>query len=256
MITCIIRMQNSNKEVVYTYIYAVNCKYGRQQLWSEIEDLSKDAIKCSKPWVVMGDFNQTLNPQESSVGCTRITKGMREFRQFIENAELTYLAIRGNALTWWNKREANPIAKKLDRVLVNDHWHMEFPLSYAEFGDPGMSDHCPSCLRTGIVTRTKKPFMVSHFLFQHKEFLPRVADFGNSTSIDGTTMFRFSKKLKLLKRVIKTLNKEHFSDLETRVKEAQDLLASHQARFLANPTPPLSKVGETSSTEMAQSSFS
>ncbi|XP_010501556.1 PREDICTED: uncharacterized protein LOC104778826 [Camelina sativa] len=239
MITCIVRMPNSPKEVVYSFIYAVNCKYGRQQLWDEIEELAKDPIISLKPWVAMGDFNQTLNPSESSIGSTKVTKGMLEFRSCLLNAGLFDLTTRGNSLTWWNKREANPIVKKLDRILVNDNWQLEFPLSYAYFGEPEMSDYCPSCLKLGVPHRSKKPFMVSHFLFQHKDFIPRVSEFWNSTTIEGTAMFRFSKKLKLLKRVIKDLNKQFYSDLENRVKESQADLAFHQARFLANPSPQL-----------------
>ncbi|XP_010506876.1 PREDICTED: uncharacterized protein LOC104783414 [Camelina sativa] len=235
-------MPNSPKEVVFSFIYAVNCKYRRHQLWDEIEKLAMDPTINGKPWVAMGDFNQTLNPSESSAGSTRINKCMVDFRQCLLNVGFSDLSYRGNDFIWWNNQEANPLAKKLDRILINDNWLMEFPLAYAYFGDPEMSDHCPCCLRLGAATRTKGPFMVSHFLFQHEEILPRVFEFWNSTFIEGTKMFRFSKKLKLLKRVLKDLNREHYSDLEKRFKEAHSKLAAHQARLLANPSPLLSRL--------------
>lgn len=236
MITCIVRLPNSMKEVAISYIYAVNCKYGRQLLWEELEILAKDQIITSKPWVAMGDFNQTMHPSESSSGSTRISKGMADFRQCTLNAELSDLTFRGNTYTWWNKREANPIAKKLDRILVNDKWQIEFPMAYAHFGDPDMSDHSPSCLISGHLFHSKKPFMVSHFLLQHKDFLPRVTEFWWTSTYPGTTMFKISKKLKLLKNVIKDLNREHFSDLELRVKDAHSSLTAIQARLLVNPS--------------------
>ena len=33
--------------------------------------------------------------------------------------------------------------RKLDRVLVNEKWNMNFPLSEARFFPSGMSDHSP-----------------------------------------------------------------------------------------------------------------
>ncbi|KAG7588439.1 Reverse transcriptase domain [Arabidopsis suecica] len=242
MITCLVHLPNSGKEVAISYIYAVNCKYGRQNLWEEIEGLASDPIIFSKPWVAMGDFNQIMHPSENSTGGTRISKGMYEFRQCALNAGLSDLSFRGSNYTWWNKREANPIAKKLDRVMVNDNWLMEFPLAYATFGDPDVSDHCPGCLVMGTNTPSRKPFMVSHFLMQHRDFIPRVSEFWKDTIVDGTAMFCFSKKLKLLKRVIKDLNKEHFSDLEIRVKEAHSRLTQSQYNLLANPSPILAEL--------------
>ncbi|CAF2064599.1 unnamed protein product, partial [Brassica napus] len=48
------------------------------------------------------------------------------------------------------------------------------------------------------------------------------------TSIIGSAMFSFSQKLKLLKNEILDINREHFSNLEERVKEAHSVLVSFQ----------------------------
>lgn len=113
----------------------------------------------------MGDFNQILNPSESSIGSTRITKGISDFRDYLLYAGLSDLSFRGHTFTWWNNKEANPIAKKLDRILVNDNWLLDLPNAYAEFGDPLVSDHRPCCLILSSHTKPKRCFKVSHFLF-------------------------------------------------------------------------------------------
>ena len=43
-----------------------------------------------------------------------------------------------------NNQAENPIAKKLDRVLVNDAWMHQFSQSYAKFEASGISDHARS----------------------------------------------------------------------------------------------------------------
>lgn len=44
MITCIAQLPNSAEEVAISYVYAVNCKYGRRDLWVEL---------CSLPLILL-----------------------------------------------------------------------------------------------------------------------------------------------------------------------------------------------------------
>lgn len=147
------------------------------------------------------------------------------------------LSIRGSEFTWWNKQVTSPIAKKLDRILINDLWQLKFPTSFAHFGSPDFSDHSPSCLILGDRVKTKKQFMVSHFLFYHPDFLPRIAMQWQEMHVIGSAMYSLSLKLKLLKKEIMDINREHFSDLEERVKEAHSHLVSYQNQLMADPTP-------------------
>nr|VDC88603.1 unnamed protein product [Brassica rapa] len=82
MITCLVELPHSTSEVAVSFIYALNCKYGRRYLWEELSSLATDPIIMGKPWAVLGDFNQTLN-----------------FRECIQHAELFDLSIRGNEFT-------------------------------------------------------------------------------------------------------------------------------------------------------------
>ncbi|KAG2276514.1 hypothetical protein Bca52824_059069 [Brassica carinata] len=118
-------------------------------LWSDLVHLSGNSVISDKPWMILGDFNQPLNPEDSSTGGTRISGGMEEFRMCLQSAQLSDLSFHGHHYTWWNKQEANPISRKLNRLLVNDNWLMAFPLSYGEFKEPEFSDHCPTCIQLG-----------------------------------------------------------------------------------------------------------
>lgn len=114
---------------------------------------------------------------------------MLDLRECLDFAGLKDLTIRGKLFTWSNKRVEDPIVKKLDRVLVNDLWSQEFPLSYAYYGEPGISDHSPSTIVVGSNSRDKKLFKVFHFLMPHEEFIPRVRKFWQNSVITGTSMF-------------------------------------------------------------------
>lgn len=236
MINCLIKLPRTTTEVSVSYIYGVNSKTGRQQLWEDIRELARDPVISNKPWALLGDFNQILNPSEKSNGGTRISRGIQDFRNCVSSTGIFDLSIRGNLFTWWNNQEENPIAKKLDRILINDKWQLQFPLSYGHFGQPDISDHSPSCIVLGTKEASKKPFMVSHFLLDHPDFLSRVRNYWQNSSVYGTAMFSLAKNLKMLKPVIKEINKQHYSDLENRVKDAHSVLLQCQNNLLSNPS--------------------
>ncbi|KAL1198665.1 putative ribonuclease H protein [Cardamine amara subsp. amara] len=241
MVTCVISLPHSLTEMVVSFVYAVNCKNGRQELWEELTRLALDPTISHKPWAVMGDFNQILHPMEKSNGGTRITQGMAQFRDCVYQAGLFDIASRGKVYTWWNNQELNPIAKKLDRILINDHWQLARPYAYGFFGDLDASDHCPATIVLGEGNKSKRPFMISHFLLQHEEFLPRVAHHWQHLNMAGSSMFVLSRKLKSLKGILRDLNREHFSGLETRVQEAHATLLECQNALLINPSTQLAE---------------
>lgn len=246
MITCSVKLPQSTSEIIISFVYGLNSKTGRQQLWEELKGIARDQIVFDKPWAVLGDFNQILNPDEKSNGSTRISRGISDFRDCVDYAGLFDLTIRGN------NQVASPIAKKLDRILINDHWLLKYPSAYAQFGDPDFSDHSPSCIVFGDRVQTKKHFMVSNFLLHHPEFLPRVAIQWQSMFFPGSAMFSLSNKLKLLKNELRDINREYYSDLENRVSEAhstliecQNLLLAHPSHLLANREKESHKIWHT-----------
>ena len=46
-------------------------------------------------------------------------------------------------LTWSNHQDEEFLARKLDRVLINAHWQVQFAHSQVEFLPLEISDHCP-----------------------------------------------------------------------------------------------------------------
>lgn len=242
-ITCVVRLPHSPVEFAVTFVYAVNCRYGRRRLWLEIEQLAANSLVSDKPWLILGDFNQALDPTDASSGGSRVTRGMEEFRSCLLNSNISDLPFRGQHYTWWNNQEQNPLAKKIDRVLVNVNWLLSFPLSYGTFGSMEFSDHCPSCVNIGNQVGGKnKPFRLSNFLMFHAEFLETIRATWERLAYHGTAMFTLSKKLKYLKGTIRSFNREHYSGLEKRVAQAALHLKACQSDLLASPSTHLARL--------------
>ena len=85
------------------------------------------------------------------------------------------MASSGALFTWWNKRNEDPIGKKLDRALINAAWFRDFPISSSCFEAGGISDHARCVVQlSGSHNVARKPFRFFNYLTKHIEFPPTV----------------------------------------------------------------------------------
>lgn len=142
MITAEVSWPANPTKFFISVIYASNDVVERAGLWLELSSIASSLDLQSKPWLILGDFNQIRDPREHSRPISlNMDKRSRVFNQCLLDIEVDDLNFRGNSFTWWNKRKNDPVAKKLDRCLANDDWYYLFPSSVAFFGSPDFSDH-------------------------------------------------------------------------------------------------------------------
>ena len=111
------------------------------------------------------------------------------------------------------------MAKKLDRVLINDLWSSWFAHLLVEFLSPEVSDHCPSLIKLQQDTFSPpKPFKFFNFWSQHHEFL-QIVEKSWVIPIVGRPMYVLHCKLKRLKVDLKLFNQSHFGGISARVIE-------------------------------------
>ena len=141
-ITSEVRLPNQSSVCIITIVHASNDDEQRMELWQELVNLSVDSKIINKPWIILGDFNQILHPEEHSRPPTlNIDTKTRLFRETLLEADLADLTYKGPKFTWTNKSKTHLVAKKLDRVFVNDDWISLNPYSIPIFGEPDFSDH-------------------------------------------------------------------------------------------------------------------
>jgi len=83
----------------------------------------------NKPWMIYGDFIETLKIEEHSLSQNNplITAGMRNFQDTVRYGSLSNMKFHAPLFTWCNKRDNDElICNKLDRVLVNDQWILDY----------------------------------------------------------------------------------------------------------------------------------
>lgn len=173
-ITCKVTYPGDNP-FYYTVVYAANTSKERNYLWIDLLTLQAMLLNDTWPWIVGGDFNETLHPSEHSRHyANSITADMRDFKACLDQLEIKDLHSQGLLFTWTNKQPDDPKAKKLDRVLINENWITSYPLSIAKFLAPKISDHTPACVTfaSPLPLAGTRPFKFLNFLSGHPDFLP------------------------------------------------------------------------------------
>ncbi|XP_074265580.1 uncharacterized protein LOC141588019 [Silene latifolia] len=194
-----------------TLVYAFNDGSERRDLWRKLELIHSTS---TGPWVVTGDFNTVINPLERLGGNTK-QSDMDEFIDCIAKCELTDIQTTGAFYTWTNKQEAQTrVYSRLDRFLVNQDWSQQFPNMTAHFFSFGYFDHFPCVVRDNqLDTIRKTNFKYFNMWSKAPSFLTTVQEEWQK-SYFGYPMYCVTRKLKALKRRLKELNKECYSDVE------------------------------------------
>lgn len=243
VITCVVQIPETREQFICSAVYASNCEVERRRLWDDLRETQAAYKYLDLPWIVIRDFNTTLSSREHSRGVTsRVSQtGMRHFQDMVGDCNLTDMVSTGALFTWWNKREEDPIGKKLDRTLINAAWFRNFPYSSSRFVAGGISDHARCVVQlSGVRNEARRPFRFLNYLTKHTGFLPtvkRVWDSALAIHYSRTALSRFQAKLKLLKYDMRMLNKTHYGDLPQRTKLAFEEMCQSQNLALQDPNP-------------------
>lgn len=104
------------------------------------------------------------------------------------------------------------LAKKLERVLVNQSWISFSQNNFATFLPPEFSDHFPSLINLAykISQDGNKPFKLFNFLTTHRNFYQKVENGWIQAGSYAYNLTMLWWKLKSLKRLLESINWENF----------------------------------------------
>lgn len=193
-----------------TFIYASNDLNDRYVL---LDDLMALSSSIKNPWLVCGDFNNPLSPGDR-IGSNVSWSEIEGFRHCVDVCGLFDLKSSGCFFTWNNKQYGDQrVLCKLDRMLANDDWIAQFPDSVAHFLPEGLFDHSPMVLTTTLNSGIRrKPFRYFNMWSLAEYFVEKVKE-SWSSSIVGVPMYQVISKLKRLKNVLRSINKEKFDGI-------------------------------------------
>ncbi|KAK9750638.1 hypothetical protein RND81_02G209900 [Saponaria officinalis] len=228
-----VRVKDKCRKLVFllTTVYGLNKMEERRALWHSIRSYG---VGCTDPWIVWGDFNNVLFPNER-IGYVISWAEIRDFQQCLDSVDLLDAKLTGSFFTWNNKQEGEArVFSRIDRVVVNSQWYDMFPDSYGHFLPEGLFDHCP-CVVQLFPDQSNSPRSFKYFNMwsMDEKFIQLVTGCWN-IRIHGTPMYQLVQKTKNVKKELMTLNRGRFSDVENRYTIACKALESVQLNMQAD----------------------
>ncbi|GJV13899.1 RNA-directed DNA polymerase, eukaryota, reverse transcriptase zinc-binding domain protein [Tanacetum coccineum] len=174
---CLVENTSSKSRIFCSFVYATNSGKERKELWKDI--LRAKGISIGWPWMIIGDFNVTLKPEEHSNGGSRITNDMQDFIDCVNEAEMEDLCSNGVFFTWIKSplNLQNSVLKKLDRVMINEELIIQHPEANAMFLPYLIFDHSPMVVSfPQSFERKKNSFRFTNYIVDKDDFIPTVKE--------------------------------------------------------------------------------
>ncbi|KAK8607663.1 hypothetical protein V6N13_046272 [Hibiscus sabdariffa] len=140
---CRISYLKSGFSSLLTIVYASPTVTRRKSLWPHLQNLS---LSVDSPWILMSDFNVTLDPYDRKGG-TGSTRACKDFQSFIFGCGLRDMGYMGLDFTW----NRGYTYARLDHILCNDKWDEMFPEASVHHFSVSVLITVPFCLRLGIL---------------------------------------------------------------------------------------------------------
>lgn len=199
-------------------VYGLNHIQKRSSLWRSIYGIS-DANR--DPWIVGGDFNNILLVEER-IGAPVITSEFQDFKNCLGYCGLSDMKFNGCFYTWNNNQDGGDrVFCKIDRVLCTEKWFELFPDAITDFLPEGLFDHSTAIVSmTSCSHKGKAPFRYYNWWTYTEGFAEKIFDCWK-IPIQGTSMYRLVMKLKMLKKIPRSIGKNNHPNLEKDDREAE-----------------------------------
>ncbi|XP_071705425.1 uncharacterized protein [Rutidosis leptorrhynchoides] len=236
VIHCCVEQHNSNKRFFCFFVYASNDDIERRQLWEDLI-LHKGVVKDAE-WLIIGDFNVSLTPEDKSTGSSVVTSEMNDFRECVENIEVEDLNQSSFHFTWVQKMhdvgKDSGVLKKIDRAMCSNSFVDKYSRAHVEFQPHNVSDHTPMLLSIPNMARRKvKPFRFSNHLAYKPKFLPLIGSVWDQ-QVQGFKILSVVSKLKLVKKKLRQFSREKGSVFD-KVKKLKIELERVQTDVMNDP---------------------
>ncbi|KAL9247609.1 hypothetical protein vseg_021024 [Gypsophila vaccaria] len=213
-------------------VYGFNKLAEREELW---QSLSRRATYGSEPWLWCGDFNSITSPNDRLGSDVQVAE-IRPFSDCISHCKMGDILSTGAYYTWNNKQGPETrVCSRIDNVLHNDEWLLQFPNSRARFLPEGLFDHCPCVITLEDEAFTGSSGFKYFNMWGQSAHLKEVVAEVWQHPMYGLPVYQVATKLKLLKKPLRELNKGQFSDIEVLAQKALVIFLEKQTLLQHQP---------------------
>ncbi|WJX13116.1 hypothetical protein P8452_03545 [Trifolium repens] len=211
-----VMLQNGNF-FFFTTVYASPNEDTRHGMWNNLKGIADNMVQ---QWLLVGDFNDIMYPEEKKGGAPPNERRCRVFRDRADSCKLFDLGVVGSKFTWRGPiyNHGARILERLDRAFSNDIWRLTYPNAVVKTLPRVMfSDHHPLLIS---LDNTYNDVMERPFRFEsawqiHDSFQTDLQSWWhNRTSL--------LENLNMVETKLRTWKNETFGNVK---KKKKDLLA-------------------------------
>ncbi|GKV32614.1 hypothetical protein SLEP1_g41208 [Rubroshorea leprosula] len=160
---------------------------------------------------------------EEKVGSKAVTLEMREFNNFIMEAELIDTPLVGRKFTWY--QPSGKLMSRIDRFLLSEEWLNKWGEATQWGLTRSVSDHCPILLRHQKVNWGPKPFRFFDVWLEQEGCQEVIREAWRKENTHGWAGFRLKEKLKSTKEALKIWSRNMVPEIERKMREAMTEIA-------------------------------
>lgn len=182
----------------------------------------------SKPWLLIGDFNQVCKSDEK-VSNNLSLPGGNDFLNAINHCHLIDIKHSGIWFTWCNGRKGlHCVWERLDRALISQDWLDSFQDFNVESLPIIASDHGP------LIASTKKTIPFRHRPRRFEAMWAKHPDCGNiiqsawNSHQHGSTTFSVARKIQNSMDSLLDWNKNSLGNIQVHISSLNSLLSNLQ----------------------------
>ena len=148
---------------------------------------------------------------------------MRRFSEVVEELDLRDLPLQGGSFTWSGGLN-NRSKSRIDRFLISEEWESHFQGAVQTVLARPVSDHAPVLLDGGGMRRGPSPFRFENMWLKSEGFKEVLKQWWEGIQVSGSASFILTEKLKALKPLLRSWNKEVFGQIGCEKQKAWFLL--------------------------------
>ena len=218
----------TNLRYSITGVYGPAQAIDKDDFWQYLNDYFR---ALSKPWLLVGDFNEMLSLSDKQGGRPLSPSQLYRLSNFLSLSNGLDIPCLQTAFSWKNTQHSTTIYERLDRALAHSSFLTDFPHTSTRYGNFTASDHAPLFVDTNDLAPSR-PF---HFRFQNHWTLEpeshRIVRSAWQTPIRGSRFHRIQLKLRHIKTSLKSWaflkykhNNNKLVENETKIKALQEQL--------------------------------
>ena len=221
---------NKMYSILGTYCPAQNVE--KDPFWSF---LTNYVSGLQFPWLLLGDFNEMLSPQDKMGGSPLKSTQLKRLPLFLSTSRAMDIPCLQQAYSWRGISQNNLIFERLDRAISHQSFYNAFGNSTISYGPFTVSDHAPLLFSSNDGTTYRPPpFRFQNFWTLDKHSHTIVRKHWN-VNITGSQFFRIQQKLSRIKTGLKSWAKTYYRHTTNKLLTNEEKLKELQTNLWHQP---------------------